>query len=239
MTYQATFQRYEMKYLLNSHQKEQILRTMEPCMKLDAYGRTTIRNIYFDTDSFRLIRRSLEKPVYKEKLRVRSYKKTEPGDPVFVELKKKYRSVVYKRRMTMPEDQASGCFRTGTALPADSQIAREIDYFRGFYGPLYPAVFLSYEREAFCSIDGSDFRVTFDENILYREQDMGLGDEIYGIPLLKKGQTLMEIKTSGGIPLWMSAVLTGNRLYQTSFSKYGAAYSCMAAGERKGGLRYA
>lgn len=88
MGYQMTFKRYELKYLLSRHEKEQVINAMEPYMRLDSYGRTTIRNIYFDTDNFRLIRRSLEKPLYKEKLRIRSYKPVCENDPVFVEIKK-------------------------------------------------------------------------------------------------------------------------------------------------------
>lgn len=115
MTYQTTFKRYEIKYLLTQKQKEIILQAMEPYMKLDDYGRTTIRNIYFDTDTFRLIRRSLEKPTYKEKLRIRSYQRTASEDPVFVELKKKYKSVVYKRRLTLPEAQVISSFEQGVS----------------------------------------------------------------------------------------------------------------------------
>lgn len=129
MTYQTTFKRYEIKYLLTQKQKENILQAMEPYMKLDDYGRTTIRNIYFDTDTYRLIRRSLEKPTYKEKLRIRSYQKTTSEDPVFVELKKKYKSVVYKRRLTLPEAQVVSSFEQGLPLPVHSQIANEIEYF--------------------------------------------------------------------------------------------------------------
>lgn len=224
MTYQTTFKRYEIKYLLTQKQKEIILQAMEPYMKLDDYGRTTIRNIYFDTDTFRLIRRSLEKPTYKEKLRIRSYQRTASEDPVFVELKKKYKSVVYKRRLTLPEAQVISSFEQGLPLPVHSQIANEIEYFRSYYDDLHPTVFLSYEREAFYSLDGGDFRVTFDENILYRQQDLSLSSDIYGIPVIDPDQTLMEIKTSGGLPLWMSHELNRLRLYQTSFSKYGRAY---------------
>ena len=166
MAYQATFQRYEIKYLLTQAQKEEILRAMAPYMKLDKYGRTTIRNIYFDTDSYRLIRRSLEKPAYKEKLRVRSYQTASGEDPVFVELKKKYQSVVYKRRLVLPERQVMASFRQGKPLPVSSQIGREIAYFRSYYEGLRPAVFLSYDREAFYALDGGAFRVTFDWNIL-------------------------------------------------------------------------
>ena len=61
MAFQTVFKRYELKYLLTRAQKERILEAMEPYMALDKYGRTTIRNIYFDTDNYRLIRRSIEK----------------------------------------------------------------------------------------------------------------------------------------------------------------------------------
>ena len=235
MAYQMTFKRYELKYLLNKKEKEEILLAMKPHMKLDDYGRTVIRNIYFDTENFRLIRRSLEKPVYKEKLRIRSYKPVQITDPVFVEIKKKYKSVVYKRRLLLPEKTVMESFRTGEPLPVCSQIGDEIQYFREYYKNLQPSVFLSYEREAFYSLDGSDFRVTFDENILYRRNDISLGSEIYGHPLLGKQQTLMEIKTSGGIPLWMSETLTKHHLYKTSFSKYGSAYQRILTESLQGG----
>lgn len=229
MAYQATFKRYEIKYLLTSQQKERILRVMEPYMKLDCYGRTMIRNIYYDTNSFRLIRRSLEKPAYKEKLRIRSYQAAAGEDPVFVELKKKYQSVVYKRRLTLPEGQAMYAFRYNLPLSVHSQIAQEIEYFRAYYAGLHPTVFLAYEREAYYSLDGGEFRVTFDENILYREYNFSLGSKVSGTPLLAEGQTLMEIKTAGGLPLWMSRELNRLRVYPTSFSKYGAAYRQMMA----------
>ena len=239
MAYQMTFKRYELKYLLNKKEKEEILLAMKPHMKLDDYGRTVIRNIYFDTENFRLIRRSLEKPVYKEKLRIRSYKPVQITDPVFVEIKKKYKSVVYKRRLLLPEKTVMESFRTGEPLPVCSQIGDEIQYFREYYKNLQPSVFLSYEREAFYSLDGSDFRVTFDENILYRRNDISLGSEIYGHPLLGKQQTLVEIKTSGGIPLWMSETLTKHHLYKTSFSKYGSAYQRMMEAAMQGEYCYA
>ena len=224
MNYQTTFKRYELKYMLTKAQKEKILKCMAPYMRLDGYGRTTIRNIYFDTENYRLIRHSLEKPSYKEKLRVRSYKTVSPQDEVFVELKKKYKSVVYKRRLVLPDKETEESFGNDVPLPVHSQIADEIEYFRAYYAPLRPSVFLSYEREAYYALDGSDFRVTFDENILYREKDFSLGSEIYGTPILDEDQTLMEVKTSGGFPLWMSHALSENHIFKTSFSKYGCAY---------------
>ena len=97
MAFQTVFKRYELKYMLTTEQKERVLAAMTPYMKLDKYGRTTIRNLYFDTDTYLLIRRSIEKPTYKEKLRIRSYNKADADSIVFVELKKKYKGVVYKR----------------------------------------------------------------------------------------------------------------------------------------------
>ena len=236
MNYQQIFERYEIKYLLTMREKELILETMKPYMRLDNYGHSTIRNVYFDTDTFRIIRRSLENPVYKEKLSVRSYKATKEDDDVFVELKKKYQSVVYKRRLVLTELQVIECFQKDLPLPVNSQIADEIEYFRNYYKPLYPKVFISYEREAYEMMDGSDFRVTFDENILYREDDFSFASEIYGMPILNEGVTLMEIKAPSAIPLWMSRQLTEMQLFKTSFSKYGLAYQDIF---KNGGLKYA
>lgn len=238
MAYQTIFKRYELKYLLSRWQKERLIASMRPYMELDRFGHSTIRNIYYDTDTYRLIRRSLEKPAYKEKLRVRSYEKVNEKSAVFVELKKKYKSVVYKRRIVMPEQQAVDWLSGAISCPQESQISREIDYFCSFYETLHPAVYLSYEREAFYSLGGDDFRVTFDENILYRTNDLSLESEIYGTPLLRDDQILMELKTPGGIPLWMTHFLTEQQIQKTSFSKYGAAYQMMQS-HSLGGKRYA
>ena len=224
MAYQTIFKRYELKYLLTKEQKEKVLQEIRPYMALDQYGRTTIRNIYFDTESYRLVRRSLEAPAYKEKLRIRSYCRAAPDSTVFVELKKKYQKVVYKRRIALPEQAAMDWVAGRRSCPESSQIAAEVDYFLRYYGSLTPAVFLSYEREAFYSKDQSDFRVTFDENILCRQKELSLGSEAYGLPVLPEGTALMEIKCSGGIPMWMAHILSQERLYKTSFSKYGTAY---------------
>lgn len=224
MANQMTFKRYEIKYMLTLAQKEKILNAMAPYMSLDAYGRTTIRNIYYDTDSYLLIRRSIEKPIYKEKLRLRSYGQIPDNGNLFVELKKKYDSVVYKRRLIMPQEHAMEWIAQRSDNRPDSQIAREIDYFIDYYQTLHPTVFLSYEREAFYAKDGSDFRVTFDDNILCRKDNLSLSADVWGVPLLQDDRVLMELKTSGGIPLWMTGILSAEKIYKTSFSKYGTAY---------------
>ena len=227
MAYQSVFKRYELKYLLTTAQKEAVLNAMKPHMALDQYGRTTIRSLYFDTDSYRLIRSSISKPIYKEKLRLRSYAQAKPDSPVFVELKKKYRSVVYKRRVAMPEKDAMAWLCGEQPCPIQGQIPAEIGYVLDFYETLHPAVFLSYEREAFYAADGSGFRVTFDDTILCRQEDLSLESGIYGTPILPEGLVLMELNCAGCIPLWMTRVLTENRIYKTSFSKYGTAYKTL------------
>lgn len=235
---QMVFKRYEIKYLINRSQKEKILQAMEPYMELDKYGRSTIRNIYYDTDNYRLIRKSLEKPVYKEKLRVRSYRQVAADEEVFVELKKKYKSVVYKRRINLANGQAMDYLVGKRKAPIHTQITEEIDYFLEFYESLAPRVFLSYEREAYYTKEPSEFRVTFDENILWRETDLSLEKGIYGEAILQPGQTLMEIKTPGNIPLWMVDVLSKEEIRKTSFSKYGNAYQMIMKRE-KGESQYA
>ncbi|MBQ8371316.1 MAG: polyphosphate polymerase domain-containing protein [Clostridia bacterium] len=227
MAFQTVFKRYELKYMLTPLQKKTILEAMSPYMQLDKYGRTTIRNIYLDTDSYRLIRRSIEKPAYKEKLRIRSYSQATEDSTVFVELKKKYERVVYKRRLPLCVSDAMAWVCRERSCPFDTQISREIDYFIDFYGKLKPTVLLSYEREAYYDKGGGDFRVTFDDTILCRRTDVNLCSSVYGKPVLPEGTVLMELKCSGGIPLWMVGVLSREHIYKTSFSKYGAAYSTL------------
>lgn len=224
MSTQVAFKRYELKYLITKEQKREIVRDMDTYMELDEYGRTTIRNLYFDTDDYILIRRSIEKPIYKEKLRIRSYEKVNAKDKVFVELKRKYNSVVYKRRCILDEKEAMDWVMKKYGGVEKEQISKEINYFITQYQHLLPKVFLSYEREAFRMKDGSDFRVTFDENILCRQEELSLETDAWGMSVLGNDEALMEIKCSGGIPMWMTEILSREHIYKTSFSKYGMAY---------------
>lgn len=224
MAFKSVFKRYELKYMLTSEQKERLLRVMEPYMQLDQYGRSTIRSVYFDTSNYRLIRRSIDKPTYKEKLRLRGYGEVTPESTVFVELKKKFKHVVYKRRVSMSEKDAMEWLCGEKACPIDTQITREIDYFIKFYGSVRPAALLTYEREAYYAKDGSEFRITFDENVLFRQEDLLLSSPIYGEAIIPEGKVLMEVKCVGGLPMWMARVLSEEKLFRTPFSKYGTAY---------------
>ena len=217
------FQRQEVKYRLTRAQAEDLRRVMEPHMRPDPHGRSTIQSLYLDTPDFRLIRRSMEHPLYKEKLRLRSYGVAQGDTPVFLELKKKFKKVVYKRRVELPLTEAETYLRTGRT-DRDSQIMREMDYCRNIYPELAPRMLLSYRREAFFDRGNDDFRMTFDDEILWRTGELTLSAGIYGRALLPEDTVLLEVKSAGAMPLWLVRCFSANRIYKTSFSKYGTAY---------------
>lgn len=238
MANQMIFQRYEMKYVITAMQKEILCREIAPYITEDRYFHSSIRNLYYDTPSFQLIRDSLDRPIYKEKLRMRSYGRTNDSTSVFVELKKKYESVVYKRRITLPMSQAAMCLSGEHPLPS-TQIGREIQAALNHYNELQPRVFLSYERDSFCAADGSGLRLTFDDCIHFREDNLTLDSECDGTLLLPQGMVLMELKLPGVMPLWMAQTLSRLQIYKTTFSKYGTAYQIIQAGKTKGAIQYA
>jgi hypothetical protein len=166
----------------------------------------------------------LDHPVYKEKLRVRSYGRADVGDMVFVEIKKKFEDVVYKRRVAMPKISAQTWIDCRKALPFNSQITSEIDYFMEFYEGISAKAFLSYEREAYSDGKDPEFRLTLDENILARDTELDLGSDIWGVPLLPPDTTLMEVKIHGAMPMWMAKFLSENNISKVTYSKYGTYY---------------
>ncbi|MBE5963974.1 MAG: polyphosphate polymerase domain-containing protein [Lachnospiraceae bacterium] len=228
----AKFKRYELKYIINRQQYENIFNALTQHMQKDKYYRSKVCSLYYDTPDKRLIRRSIEKPVYKEKMRIRSYGVPNGDTKVFVELKKKYKGIVYKRRIEVPYDIATNYLLGDDSYIKDSQIKREIDYFKAYYAPLEPSMFLSYERIALVGNEDKALRITFDTNIMYREYDLSLKSGIYGEKILNDDQVLMEIKIDGGMPLWLTDILSTNRAYKTSFSKYGTAYGLSCKKER-------
>ena len=219
---QSCFKRVEKKYMLTREQYKAMLRGMAFHMVPDEHPRYTIGNVYFDTEDYELIRTSLEKPVYKEKLRVRSYGVASDDGLVFVEIKKKFDGVVYKRRVTMTAAEADAWLRGGRP-PRESQISREIDWFMNCYHPA-PAVYIAYDREAYAGRENSELRITFDTNLRWRDYEVDLRAGDWGNPLIRDDQVLMEIKIPGTAPLWLAHLLSENHIVSTTFSKYGAYY---------------
>lgn len=215
------FCRKEIKYLINTQQRQALEREFACRMEPDIFPHSSIRNIYYDTPDFRLIRKSLEGPVYKEKIRLRYY-----GDAqgeVFLEMKKKYMGIVYKRRLSLPEQQAVD-FMAGRGELPDSQIGRELLYFRDFYQRLRPQVFLSYERDSWCGKEDPGLRITIDDSVLFRMTDLRPTGPVGGEALLEPGMSLMEVKAEYAIPLWLTELLAKEKVQKISFSKYGRAY---------------
>lgn len=224
MVVQEIFKRVEVKYLVTAQQQEELVRKMEGLMEADNYGLTTICNIYYDTPNHQLIRTSLEKPIYKEKLRIRSYGVPTQDGRVFVELKKKFKGVVYKRRVDMSLLDSYDFVFFGIAPGKNPQIEKEISYFLKLYKDIRPAMYLSYDRIAFAGVTRPELRITFDSNITYRENEVRLEKGVWGKKLLDPDMRIMEIKIPGAMPLWLSAMLDEMNIYPGSFSKYGEAY---------------
>ena len=222
-TVKQCFERYEKKYFLTPAQYRLFKEKLMRCVRADEYPTYTLCNIYYDTDDFRLIRNSLEKPVYKEKLRVRSYGVPDKDSRVFVELKKKFDGVVYKRRITTTPFAAQSLLHGLKSADCNSQIANEIAYFQQLYRAK-PAVFIAYDREAYQGIDDSELRITFDTNMRYRLDSLSLESGDYGRPILDTDEILMEIKIPGVCPLWLSRLLAEFKIFPVSFSKYGECY---------------
>ncbi len=217
-----TFERFEEKYLLTPAQHKAVMAGLRGKMQPDMFGRSTVSSIYYDTEDYSLIRASLEKPDYKEKLRIRSYGTTAEESTVFVELKKKVGGIVYKRRTELPHAEANALLR-GKRIHSDSQVTREIRYFLQLYQP-GPRVLLSYRRVAYTGGEAG-LRITFDDNIRFRLCALTLTAGSWGEELLPQGgMTLMEIKAPGAMPLWLCRLLNENGIYPTSFSKYGVCY---------------
>ena len=213
------FHRLEFKYILNIEQYNAIISTIREIMNHDEYGDKTIQSLYFDTPNYRLIRESIEKPYFKEKLRLRSYGLINKDSEVFLEMKRKSEKVVYKRRVKVTEDEAFD-FISNKTDGDDDQISKELKYFRDYYQNLEPKILLLYDREAY-NLDR--LRVTFDTNIRYRLNDLNLSTSLEG-NLLDEGLIMMEVKTIHSIPLWLVKLLSDNHIYKTSYSKYGTAY---------------
>ncbi len=232
MATKLTFNRLEKKFILTEEQflriKEEVDKRFDP----DEYGETTICNLYYDTPDFLLITRSVEKPVYKEKLRLRTYGIPSDSSTGFIEVKKKYNGVVYKRRITMPLKDAVSFLKDEIDIENPTQISKELKYFLRFYKNLAPMFYISYDRSAFFGKENRDFRITFDRNLTWRNYDLDLTKGAYGESLLEDGQVLMEIKVPTAIPLWLTKLLSELKVYTRSFSKVGNAFTRMITNNR-------
>lgn len=228
------FNRFEHKYKLDGDTFSKVLKVMDEHMEIDAYNighkPYTIANIYFDTPDDYLIRTSLSKPEYKEKLRLRAYGVPNIDSKVYLEIKKKFKGIVNKRRTTLVLDEAYGFVASGRVPPLGEymnvQVLRELEYFLKIYN-VSPKVYLAYDRIAYFEKDNRDLRISFDMNIRSRRYDLALEAGDYGEKLLPDDIFLMEIKTSLAKPLWLTHMLSEFDIKRESFSKYGNEFKNM------------
>ena len=219
----TVMQRYELKYLLSAEQTDYLRKRLDGHMEVDQYGKTSIASLYYDTPTYQLIRQSVEKPLFKEKIRLRSYGIATGESPVFLELKRKAYGIVYKRRVQTTIPLVRKFFSGEGDICAPGQINREITAFRDHYKTLVPACLIIYDRTAYFE-PGGDLRLTVDENPRYRVTDLTLTKSMDGISLLDQGWTVLEIKVQQAMPLWLTEILSEGNITKGSFSKYGEAY---------------
>lgn len=228
------FNRYEHKYMLDRKTYEKVIEVMDQHMELDSHNENhkpyTIANIYYDTADDHLIRASLQKPKYKEKLRLRAYGVPKKDSKVFLEIKKKYNGIVNKRRTTLKLKEAYEFVSSGKKPNLkdymNAQVLEEINYFLKVYD-LTPKLYLAYDRVAYFEKGNPDLRISFDTNIRSRRYDVRLEAGDYGELLLDGDVYLMEVKTSLAKPLWLVHMMTDLDIKRTSFSKYGTEFKEM------------
>ena len=230
----VVMKRYELKYLLDGAQTDFLVKSLEGHMKLDQYGRTSIASLYYDTPNYQLIRASVEKPPFKEKIRLRSYGLATRESPVYLELKRKAYGIVYKRRVQSTIPLVDKFFAGSGDICAPGQINREITYFRDYYKTLVPACLIIYDREAFFE-PGGDLRLTIDHCPRYRTDHLDLTSSMDGLPLRPPGHTILEIKVQEAMPLWLTHILDEGQIYKNSFSKYGEAFRQQLLNAQKAG----
>ncbi len=219
----VVMKRYELKYILSPEQTEYFKERIKGHMEVDQFGLCSIASLYYDTPNYRLIRTSIEKPPFKEKIRLRSYGLATESSPVFLELKRKAYGIVYKRRVQSTIPLVQKFFDGEGDICAGGQINREITTFRDYYQNLVPACLIIYDRIAYFQPDG-DLRLTIDHNPRYRSDKLDLTYSMDGISLLPEGYTILEVKVQQAIPLWLTDILSEGKIYKSSFSKYGEAY---------------
>ena len=231
----VVMKRYELKYIMTKEQTEYLVEKLKGHMEVDQYGKTSISSLYYDTPNYRLIRESLEKPTFKEKVRLRSYGLAKPGKPVFLELKRKAYDIVYKRRVVTSINDVNKFFNKELNSFEDNQISKEMAYFRDYYKNLVPTCLIIYDRIAYFE-PGGDLRLTIDYNPRYRLEELNLDTSMDGISILPEGNTILEVKVQDAIPIWLSNILSNGKIYKGSISKYGEAYKKYLENNMKKGI---
>lgn len=218
--YINNFERVEEKYLLTKNKKEELLKKIKQYIKLDEFYKSEIHNIYYDTKNNDLIIHSLEKPIFKDKFRIRSYGIPKENDYVFLEMKTKYKGVVGKRRIKIKLKEIDDYLENNKET--DNEILKEIKYYYKYYN-LQKAIYIAYDRESYQGIEDNQLRITFDCNLRSRRNELNFKEENTK-KYFDEDYYIMEIKTLQAMPLWLARSLSELKIFPISFSKYGKIY---------------
>lgn len=223
--YQSIFSRVEKKYLLDEEKYNLFMKKISKNIVRDKNYHSTICNLYLDTANFDLIKQSIQKPLYREKFRIRSYNVPNLDDSIFFEVKKKYNQVVSKRRIKVKLSSVSDYLYNKKKIDnvENEQILNELEYSVDKY-KLIPKVYIAYERDSYEGAFDKNVRITFDSNLRFRQEDLDLENGCAGKLYFDKPTYIMEIKTLGGMPIWLTSVLSQLEIFPSSFSKYGNIY---------------
>ncbi|EOH90947.1 polyphosphate polymerase domain-containing protein [Enterococcus pallens] len=219
------FERREKKYLMTPEKFDLLLTRLQEYMTIDEYGLHTIHTIYYDTEDLAVIRHSVDKPKFKEKMRLRSYGLATNQSTVYLELKKKVAGVTYKRRTAMTYQEAKNFLNYGVKPQEQKQIFKELDWYTQ-QQKLQSTVLISYDRIALKHKKDENFRITFDQNIRYSLEHFELDqvDQHPQIRLTTEPTVLMEVKIFEAFPLEISRLFSELQIFQGKFTKYGNVY---------------
>ncbi|MCL1787878.1 MAG: polyphosphate polymerase domain-containing protein [Defluviitaleaceae bacterium] len=218
---ESIFRRQEVKFVITDAQRGQIYDFVAGRIPPDVFGKYLVQSLYFDTDHWDVICTSIDKPLFKEKLRLRCYGVPNLHSTMYLELKKKYRGIVHKRRIAFPMAELEHKSVRDIAAADTTQVGRELNFYLQSM-PVHEKVHISYHRAAF--EDDSGLRITFDTDVRFRTNLLDYQHPDGGRPILPPGLTVIEVKTLGGIPMWLARAFSNLSIYPTSFSKYGVGY---------------
>lgn len=222
--YQGVFQRIEKKYILDEEKYNALMEKLDGKLDHNEFPNSTILNIYLDNSNYDLAIKSIQKPVFKEKVRLRSYNVPNKDSTLYLEVKRKYKGVIGKRRIGITQSQYEEYLKTGNIKDVDNrQIFDEIDYTIKRYN-IYPKMLVAYDRVAFYLRENHNIRLTIDFNLRSRTEDLDLYLGDAGKRFFENNMCILEIKSCEAIPIWFANILNSLKIYPTSFSKYGEIY---------------
>lgn len=232
------FSRRELKFLLPFETYKALANDMMPYMRYDkfgdGFGRYNIVSLYFDTPQKTIYYETRNKLLFRQKLRLRVYDEADLNSTAFLEVKQKFKNVVNKRRTLVPLQSAYDYIYQNQSIAdqvSNPQILKEIDHFKQLYN-LHPEIVVSYDRQAFHGLYDPDLRVTYDYNLLCRNDDLHIENGPQGENFVDPNLVVMEVKITNSVPLWLTELLSDYGLQKQGVSKFCTSLDVMEQGDQ-------